>query len=134
MAPPAGPSENAGGGGASAVALGSQSPGNGGSPSVNPTPYGGAFGSYTGRGANAGPHQVALSTAPPEPMQPPKSGALDDFMAQHSGQQQGGQQGPQQQGGEGEAEEGEGEAAGEAAGAGEAGAEAGGAEIAAMFL
>jgi hypothetical protein len=136
MAPPASPSDNAGG--AFAMAMGSQSTGNGGSPNVVHTPYGGPFGSYSG---NPQPPRPASVGAPAEPMQPPKSGALDDFMARHAPQQGGGQQGgPQQQGGADEAEEGEagaGEAAeagaGEAAGAGAAEGAAGIGSVAEML-
>ncbi len=122
MTPAAGPSEN--GGGAFAYAPTMASKGNGGSPNVQAQQYQ-PFGSYTGS-SGQGPHQVALSTAPPTITQPPKSGALDMFMAQHQPQQGGGggqQQGPQQSpGGADEAGAGEAGAAEASAGAAEGGA------------
>lgn len=132
--PPAQPGINAGG--ASAFALGSTSAGNGGSPNVQPQAYS-PFGNYSG--TPQAPRHANIPTGSPAPMQSPRSGALDDFLARHAPQQGGGGQqggGPQQQGG---ADEDEAEGAGAAEGAsaaeaGEAGAEAGGAEVAALFL
>ena len=136
MAPPAGPSDNANG--AFALAMGSQSPGNGGSPSVQAQQYS-PFGNYTGS-SGQGPHQAGIQLGGSPTIQTPnQGGALESFIGSHQPQQGGqqGQQGGPQQGGADEAEEGEAAGAGAEAGAGEAagaGAEAGGAEIAAMFL
>ena len=102
MAPPAGPSDNANGAFAFAPTMASK--GNAGSPNVQAQAYS-PFGNYSG---NPQPPRPASVGAPAEPMQPPKSGALDDFMARHAPQQGGGPQGgPRQQGGADEAEEGE---------------------------
>ncbi len=124
---PAGPDPNR----AYAMSMATQAKPNGGGPSVNPTPYGGPFGSYTGR-SGQGPRQARVPSSPASITQPQQGAALESFMAQHPAQRGG--QGPQQspQGGQqsgGPAEDESAEAgAGEAAEAGAEGAGAGAAE------
>ena len=126
------------------MAMGSTSQGNGGSPNVVHTRYGGPFGNYSGNPQPPRPAAMpSLDSPAPAPLQ--KQGALDIFneqlaarQASQGGGQQGGQQGQQadEAGGaaEGEAAEGA-EAAGvEGAGAAGAGGAAEGVELAAMFL
>lgn len=103
---------------------------------IQATPQGGAFGSYTGRSADAGPHQAGVRfSGSAQISQPTQGEALSSFISMHSpaqrtggGQQQGGQQSGPQSSGPAEDE------APEAADAAEAGAgEAAGADAAASI-